>query len=45
MSQFPQPINWSNINLVGLLGRLNTKICYLAVPNTNNHPMSDNCNY
>ena len=34
----------NNINLKGMLGRLNMKVSYLAVPGTNNHPMKDDYN-
>ena len=45
MSQLLQLINGSNINLIGMLGKLSMKVSYLAVPGTNNHPMNDNYNY
>lgn len=44
MSQFPQLISSSDINFMGLLRRLHMKVCYLAVPDTNTHPMNDNYN-
>lgn len=42
--QFPQLINGSNIDLIGLLRGLNVKVCYWAGPDTNNPPVNDNCN-
>lgn len=43
--QFLQLIHGSNSNLIGLLRGLDMKVCYWAVPDTNNRPMNDNCNY
>lgn len=45
MSQLLQFINGSNMNLIGMLGKLSMKVSQLAVPGTNNHPVNDDYNY